>query len=158
MKRNNLIFSCLIILLTASCTNDGVDLSKSDYLIFGRYNGQCVGEQCIEIFKLEQDNLYEDTKDNYPDRDYLYDGNYVLLSREKFNLAKDLTSSFPTDLLKEVKTTIGLPDGGDWGGLYIEYNYNGVRKFWMIDLNKDNVPEKYHAFIAKVTEKINLLK
>lgn len=36
-------------------------------------------------------------------------------------------------LLKEKKTVIGQPDAGDWGGIYVEYNANGLRKLWLLD-------------------------
>ena len=76
----------------------------------------CMGEQCVEIFRLEKDKLFEDTKDLYPSRIDFYDGNYVQLSKQKFNDSKDLTNYFPTELLNETDTVIGQPDAGDWGG------------------------------------------
>ena len=137
---------------------DNIELSKSDYIIFGHFYGECFGEQCVEIFRLEQDKLFEDTKDKYPSRNSFYEGNYFLLSQQKFNDTKDLNDSFPADLLNETNTVIGQPDAGDWGGLYIEYNFNGIRKFWLLDQMTTNVPTKYHNFIDKVNEKISLLK
>jgi hypothetical protein len=117
-----------------------------------------MGEQCVEIFRLEKEKLCEDTKDQYPNSNDFYSGNYVQLSQQKFDATKDLTNCFPTDLLNETDIVIGQPDAGDWGGLYIEYNFNGVRKFWLLDQNKSNVPTKYHDFIDKVNEKIELLQ
>jgi hypothetical protein len=61
---------------------------------------------------------------------------------------------FPTDLLYETSTIIGQPDAGDWGGLYIEYSFDGVRKFWLLDKMTSNVPARYHDFIDDVNEKI----
>ena len=100
----------------------------------------------------------EDTRDIYPVSTSFYDGNYKLLTQEQFNDVKDLSDFFPNDLLMESTTVIGQPDAGDWGGLYIEYNYNGTRKFWLLDKKKSNVPVKYHSFIDKVNEKIQLLQ
>jgi hypothetical protein len=37
-----------------------------------------------------------------------------------------LTKYFPTDLLNETEKVIGQPDAGDWGGLYVAYNINGI--------------------------------
>src|SRR5690606_35647267 len=113
----------------------------------------CIGEQCVEIFKLEEGKLFEDTKDQYPNSDNFYIGNYVQLSQQKHAAVKDLTNSFPTELLNETNTIIGQPDAGDWGGIYVEYNTGGVRKFWLLDQMKSNVPEKYHNFIDNVNEK-----
>jgi hypothetical protein len=71
---------------------------------------------------------------------------------------EDLMDFFPQDLLNESDTVIGMPDAGDWGGFYIEYNFNGTRRFWILDKMKTNVPGKYHAFIDKLNEKIDLLQ
>jgi len=148
----------LLAIIIISCKRDHDQVPNSDYLIFGHFYGECGGENCIEIFKLGSDNLYEDTKDQYPNANSFYDGSYVKLSDEKFNMTKDLMDFFPYDLLNETNTVIGQPDAGDWGGLYIEYKFNGTRKFWLLDLMKTNVPSKYHNFIDKVVEKTDQLK
>jgi len=149
---------CLLTISICSCKKDNVILSTSDYIVFGHFYGECGGEQCIEIFRLEQNKLLEDTRDIYPNSTSFYNGNYNLLTQQKFNDAKDLLLFFPNDLLIETNTVIGEPDAGDWGGLYIEYNYNGTRKFWLLDQKKSNVPSKYHNFIDKVNEKIKLIQ
>lgn len=158
MTRNILSMICLTVFLLTSCKKDDVELSNSDYIVFGHFYGLCIGEQCVEIFRLEDDKLFEDTKDQYPNSNGFYNGNYVQLSQQKFQDTKDLTNSFPADLLNETNTVIGQPDAGDWGGLYIEYSVNGVRKFWLLDQMKSNVPAKYHDFIDKVNEKITELQ
>lgn len=135
-----------------------MNLSASEYLIFGHFYGMCMGETCVEIYRLEKDQLLEDTRDRYPATTGFYNGSYERLSQKKFDDCKDLISYFPVSLLSEPGNVIGQPDAGDWGGLYIEYNFNGLRKFWLLDQMKTNVPVKYHAFIDKVNEKITLLK
>ena len=158
MTRNILSMICLTIFLLTSCKKDEVELSDSDYIVFGHFYGECLGEQCVKIFRLEKDKPFEDTKKQYPNRFNFYEGDYVQLSQQKFNDTKDLTNYFPTDLLNESDTVIGQPDAGDWGGLYVEYNVDGVRKFWLLDQMKSNVPSKYHNFIDKVNEKIAQLQ
>jgi hypothetical protein len=159
MTRNILSTICLTVFLLASCEkDDSIKLSDSDYIVFGHFYGECMGEQCVEIFRLEKDKLFEDTKDQYPNRNDFYVGNFVQLSQQKFNDTKDLTNYFPTDLLNETDTVIGQPDAGDWGGLYVEYYFNGVRKFWLLDQMKSNIPTKYHNFIDKINEKITQLQ
>jgi hypothetical protein len=157
MKQRIFTF-CLLIIITASCRKDKDKLSSFDYLIFGHFYGECFGEQCIEIFKLEQNQLLEDTTDIYPNSTSFYNGKYKLLSQQKFDSARDLVNFFPAELLTEPDTVIGQPDAGDWGGLYIEYSDNGKRKFWLLDQMKSNVPSKYHTFIDKVNEKIKLIQ
>lgn len=150
---------CLTVFTLTSCEkDDNLELSTSDYIIFGHFYGKCVGEQCIEIFRLENEKLFEDSKDQYPNSGEFYGGIWVQLSQQKFNDTKDLTKYFPTDLLNETEKIIGQPDAGDWGGLYVEYNINGVRKFWLLDQKKSNVPTKYHNFHDKINEKIGQLQ
>lgn len=159
MKPSILITTCLTLLLLIACEkDDNVELSKSDYIIFGKFYGECSGEGCVEIFRLEQDKLFEDTKDQYPGRSSFYEGKFIQLSQRKFRETQDLRNYFPTDLLNETDIVIGQPDASDGGGLYIEYNSKGVRKFWLLDNMKSNVPTKYHNFIDRVNEKIEQLK
>lgn len=126
--------------------------------MFGHFYSECEGEGCIDIFRLEQNRLLEDTRDEYPRSDRFYKGSYKQQTSEHFEAVKDLKDFFPNELLSEKKNIIGEPDAGDSGGLYIEYNLDGTHQFWLLDLNKRNVPAKYHAFIDKVVEKISVLK
>ncbi len=52
---------------------------------------------------------------------------------------------------------IGQPDAGDWGGIYVEYKFNSVRKFWLIDQKKSNIPAYLHEFVDKTNKKIELI-
>ena len=153
-----------ILIIIISCTTlwgcekeDEINLSGPEYLIFGHFYGECMGESCVEIFRLETNRLLEDTNDFYPSHTDYYEGNYTELSKSKFNLVKDLLDYFPEDLLNENNKRIGEPDAGDWGGLYIEYNYDGKRQFWLIDQKKSNVPGYLHDFIDKVNENIAMI-
>ena len=162
MKKSILYLLSLISISFFACEKDNMNseivLSQSDYLVFGHFYGECVGEDCISIYRLEKYRLLEDTTDVYPSWTNFYDGKYVRLNQLKFNAVKDLINDFPIELLSETNTIIGHPDGGDWGGLYIEYNYNGIKKFWLLDKWKSNVPTKYHKFIDQVNAKISLIQ
>ena len=161
MKHINSLVICLAIFLFTSCdngSNNGLSLSDSDYIIFGHFYGECGGETCIEIFRLEKDKLFEDINDNYPNSQNFYDGNYVQLSHQKFIETQDLMDNFPPGLLAETNHVIGQPDETDGGGIYLEYNVNGIRKFWLLDEMKSNVPAEYHDFIDKVNGKIEQLQ
>lgn len=143
----------------SSCNKKCDHLSADDYLVFGHFYGMCQGEACIEIFRLEDKRLLEDSRDEYPSHSNFYNADFSrVLSTQQFDDVKDLTDFFPTDLLSESNHTIGQPDAGDWGGLYIEYQKDGERYFWILDKMKSNVPSKYHEFIDKVEAKIALLQ
>lgn len=148
---------CLAVLSLSSCKKEKITLYDADYLVFGHFYGECMGERCVEIYRLEKDHLFEDTKDQYPSFNEFYTGIYVPLSQQNFNDTKDLMNDFPMSLIDDTAQVIGYPDAGDWGGLYIEYNFNEVSRYWILDQMKDNVPAQYHAFIDRVNEKIDRL-
>ena len=157
MKTNvmkNLIFAFLPFLLIFACSsNNDIVLEEDDYLIFGHFYGFCLGETCIETFKLTSNKLYEDSNDQYTHESF----NFETLDGAKFELVKDLVDYFPTKLLSEKKPVLGCPDCADGGGIFIEYSKNGTVKRWNIDQMKANVPSYLHDFMDKVNEKIDLI-
>lgn len=160
LKSSFIILPLLSLLLTC-CKREEIKPSSKDYLIFGSFISECAGARgggCIEIFKLERDQLLKDTNNNYPNSSSFYEGNYIKLSQQKFDDAKDLLNNFPRELWKEPKRIIGEPDYKDQGGLYIEFKHNRKRKFWLVDTDKSSVPAKYHEFIDKVRGTIKKIK
>lgn len=155
MKILSLLIIALFLTLT-SCTKDE-DVKNDEVLTFGQFFGFCAGDGCIRIYKMDQTSIKEDTTDQYPSEQF-YNGIYVPLSESKFNETKDLFNSFPQDLFNESQTTIGMPDAGDWGGYYVEYKKGDQHKMWLIDKMRTNVPEKYHAFLDKIDEKLVILE
>ena len=159
MKATKFIFTLFIFTtLLYSCNkSDDDSLDTEDYLIFGHFYGECGGEGCVEIFKLEEGKLFEDSNDTYPGSSDYYAANFSQLSNDLYTQVTGLEDVFPDGLLNEPAVVIGQPDAGDWGGLYIEYNKNGVHDFWLLDQKKSNVPPIYHDFIDAVNEKIQLI-
>jgi len=131
-----------------------VEFGNADHLIFGHFYGFCVGEGCIEIFKLEKSGLSEDSLDTFPRKDDFYDGNFIPLDSTKYNLVKYLMDDFPENLLSDETGVFGCPDCADGGGLYIEYYFNGIHKSWIIDQVKSHVPVYLHDFMDEVNNKI----
>ena len=152
MKKLLLIFIVAMLLFGCSSSND-IKLNDNDYLIFGHFYGFCLGENCIELFKLTNDKLYEDTLDNYNGSPV----NFEELSNEKFEQVKDLIDALPTILLTDTEEVFGCPDCADGGGLHIEYSKNGHIRRWRIDQVKANVPYFLHDFMDAVNEKISLI-
>jgi len=159
MKYLKILIVCIGIgwFLNSCCEKADIDPEGSGYLVFGQFYGFCIGDDCVQIFKLEHDNLLEDTKKEYPGRSDFYEGSYVGLDNSHFEQVKDLIDYFPEEMLNEVDTVFGCPDCMDQGGMYIEYNFNGIRKFWIIDNFTGNVPAYLHDFMEKVNEKIDLI-
>ena len=153
MKTIQLFALTMMIFFISACDNE-IKLSENDYLIFGHFYGECLGENCVETFKLTNDKLFEDGTDNYFGNGTF---NFVELANGKFEQTKDLTDYFPMQLLTETETTFGCPDCADQGGIFIQYCKNGVIKSWRIDQSKTNVPTYLHNFVDKVNEKIGLI-
>lgn len=163
-----IFFTCILcsvvtaLFLPGACSDDmGIPrLDDGDYLIFGTYYGMCAGD-CVEFYKLGKDKLSENERKGNPVAyvpDGFYAGEFVSMTQAQFEAAKDLRTYFPAGLLEEDDVFIGCPDCADGGGIYVEYNVGGVRKYWKIDATKYDVPKKYHSFIDKVKEKVDLLK
>ena len=63
-----IIFSILTISFLCSCemtmdngkiANLNENLTTNSYLIFGAYHGECLGEDCVEIYKIENNELFK---------------------------------------------------------------------------------------------------
>lgn len=144
----------LMVVVISSCSNDSdITLDEDDYLIFGHFYGMCVGERCVEIYKLTETRLYEDVNDNY----LLTDFNFKRLSNYLFEQVRDLPGYLPDELLNTDEDTFGCPDCADQGGIFIQLSQNGTVRTWKIDQMKSNVPDYLNAFVDKVNEKIDML-
>ena len=151
----NLYLFAIVLLLSTSCKNlRSVDnTTHEDYLIFGHFYGRCIGENCIETFKLDRHSLYKDILDSNDGDDF----KFVLLEENQFEKVKDLFSQFPDQLIQEKEEVIGCPDCADGGGIFIKILRNRNSYQWRIDKNKDNLPSYLHFFIDQVNTKIDLL-
>lgn len=154
MKRIRFVVFTLTILAIFSCKKDDeIGVNKTDFLIFGHFYGNCIGEECVETFKLTTNKLYEATNDNHGGTDYTF----IELGNDKFEEVKDLFDYFPDQLLNENEDIIGCPDCLDQGGLFIQYSENGNLNSWEIDQSKISVPSYLHEFMDMVNEKISLI-
>lgn len=151
------LMALLVGFSAVSCTSDDTNNAPKDFLVFGHFYGMCGGEECVEIFKITDNALKEDGKDEYPNRDKLYEGDYTTLATEDFDKVKDLRDHFPKKLLDETDLVLGCPDCADGGGLYIEYKSGDTHRFWFIDQSQASVPSYLHDFMDLANEKISLI-
>ena len=129
-----------------------------EYIVFGHFYGECGGEGCVEIFKIDGSDLFEDISDIYPGSSDFYNGNFATKwSAEKFELVKDLKTFFPESLMDEPDVVQGQPDGGDWGGIYFEMQRGTTHRFWLLDQMEANMPAEYNAFVDRINEKIAII-
>lgn len=133
----------------------------SGELIFGEFYGRCRGsEECIEIFKLTAEGLYEDQRDVYPSSDALQ-VSFKPLSAGQHAKAKDLLGQLPRELLKLKQPTIGCPDCADQGGYLIAYRVSedkGERQIWRVDKKLDQLPDYLQPFVQSIEKTIDAIQ
>ena len=150
------IYYLLIVLFLFGCDKNDEE-QNLDTFIFGHFFGECFGESCVEIYKIEGDQLFEDTKDQYPS----INGNtYDWVQREDVNiqLIEDILIDIPDELFNETDQIIGMPDAGDWGGIYVKVIRESDTKFWLIDHFNENVPEYLIDFTTSIKLSIEELR
>ncbi len=150
-------YSILLMIMIASvfssCSEDEI-AEPTEYLIFGHFYGFCVGDHCIQIYKLDGEGLYMDQNKTYPRHDEFYDASFVELGNKYYELVNDLEIYFPSQLLNETDTIIGCPDCADGGGLYIEYKTETIHRFWLIDQDISRVEPYLYEFMEQINDKI----
>ena len=159
MKNAFYIFSLCVCLTSIGCNDEtakaNFDLSTIEYLSFGHLYGFCQGEECIEIFRIDDKGISEDTTDVYPSRTESYKGNFVLIADADPSAFESLITQFPEELLNEEETVLGCPDCADQGGYYIVILFkDGINRFWVLDTNKSSVPEYAHDYMDLISSAI----
>lgn len=156
MKKIVFAFISFLVIASFACKkSDPSAKSPEEYFVFGHFYGECGGPGCVIMFKIENGILYEDTLDQYPIGIGLGQTSFIAYPQDKYEIAKVLIDAFPAELALTPNTTLGIPDGGDWGGLYIERKIGGTVQYWYLDLNLDNMPVQYHAYVEKVRDVIS---
>lgn len=127
---------------------------KGPTITFGRYYGKCIGNSCIEIFRLIDLTLLEDTLDNYPISGVFYQGKFTQFKGSAKIKTSDILPSFPLELLDSKVTTYGTPDAGDWGGIYLEYQDGDYHRYWFLDLHIGNNPKFVREYVTLLNDRI----
>lgn len=157
-----IIILTLPLVIFTACQSDNPSpgaesqiFSENEYLIFGHFYGFCGGEECIEIFKVTNDALFEDTNDFYPNSDNIYEAKFIQLPESKFKHLNELNFEIPGQLFDETETVIGAPDAADGGGIYLQLPDG---RFWLLDMSLTYLPDYLHPLreqIRKAIAKIN---
>lgn len=146
-----------------SCSNDETPLTAggAEHFIFGKFAGECEGEQCIEIYKFESGQIFEDQTDLYPDWGQGHRGTFA--ERPDADHVIDqlelIVRTLPSGLASEANRVFGCPDCADQGGIYVEVKDFGIdRIFWLFDNDLDEVPVEYHFLVERITEIVNQIE
>ena len=148
-----LFFISFSLFVLNGCTSEVENepqISDTDYLIFGTFYGECIGEGCIELFKIEDGSLYEDTVDLYPNGRDQYEGSFIELSSDMYEKVKELAIEIP-EFIWDIETgTYGCPDCSDGGGVFILIKQGDATKAWTLDNFLNGIPEPLHEVVNKV--------
>ena len=151
-----LIITFTVIWFYVGCSSDQ-EMMSSDTLIFGQFYGACSGSDCVQTFKIENNQLFEDSIDDYGQNNF----DFAPRDQSDYDLVSDLVGLVPSQLLDESSQTFGCPDCADQGGLYIQIvsiDSEVINLEFRMDLDKNNVPEYLHSFIDILTARIVLLQ
>jgi len=140
----------------------GEPVDDTQHFIFGHFYGECAGEGCVEMYKLENGRLYEDDLDQYPNFTTPIEAHWNELPNAKYEAVKDIENDFPNQLYSETGHVLGQPDAGDWGGIYVEKTITGdsatYAGFWLLDKNEYNMSDMYNEFVDSIEVKIMLIQ
>lgn len=148
----------VLVALPFACVNDNIDAEKyrsGNYVVFGNYHGMCA-VQCVRMYLLNENSLFEDTNKRLPSTLKPYEGNFSVDRGSRLDDVKDILTQIPEALVKSEENVLGCPDCSDGGGLYIETKIDGEIRFWFID--KQRMPAGLEDFITLVNEKLLLLE
>ncbi len=148
-----LLFASLILF---SCTKDEFKLEENDYLIFGIYNGFCMGN-CTSLFKIDNLQLLEDNMSTFvPGEELLFKEDP--LSDSKYELAYTAFEEIPQELKNHMDKSFGCPGCVDQDIIYLQY-FDGADTYeWQVDTDTDALPEFLVPYTKKIVEIVDQLK
>lgn len=154
MKIVILLFALLGMTFTSCHESWLLTHDEDEYILFGHFHGECIGEDCVRIFKLTEKHLFRDQINKYPGR-----GPHVWkkMSDRQNRIAQGLPDLFPDDFL-DAPQTYGCPDCSDQGGIIFILKDNSTIRVWNIDKDKNQIPEAFHPFVDKVIDVIDQIK
>lgn len=153
--KNFLLFLVLLPVLGCNKQEDTAPSPETfDYFIFGTAAGKCTGN-CVTLYKLEGQNLYEDDNANYlmlSSQDFPFQT--TSLSAEKVALAETLQAQIPANLFEEPDGNVGCPDCYDQGLFYVKIKAGDTVREWRID----RAVQEYTAYCDLISTTLDQLK
>lgn len=142
--------------LSVSCKGECEPTEEQDYIIFGDFYGFCLGDNCIDYYKIQNGILYKDLEDKYPNANMTYQFQVHPLPLEA-NSVMDIGAEIDSDIYGE-DPTIGSPDAMDQGGYYIEILSDGQKHQWRIDKIRQSVPDYLHPLCDSLDHYMEVLE
>jgi hypothetical protein len=146
-----ILYVFALIFLLGACHYQCDCLPQTEWLIFGRYHGKCVGD-CAHFYKLTPNALFKDDIERFQIAENV---SFVTtpMPESKFQKARVLLTEFPYALLGEDADTFGCPDCADQGGYYLELRREGKTYRWRIDTREEELP----SYLVAYTRRMNMV-
>lgn len=144
-KRIGAVCGLMVVLLIYGCRAE----EEQNYLIFGEYYGFCTGPECMRYYKVQNNSLYQNTVDTYPQWDGASTLEFVPYTGNYPGDVLTLASEIPGQLYQD-SAVIGMPDAYDQGGYYVELKADETIYTWKIDHDSVNIPAYLHPFCEKM--------
>ncbi|HCM77301.1 MAG TPA: hypothetical protein DIS90_13025 [Cytophagales bacterium] len=149
----------IIILLAVVLALDGCEKNHEPQqqaaLIFGMAHGFCAGD-CAHFFQLKDGQLFRDVVERYTGSEPAFE--VTPMSKDQYEIAKQLIQDFPDYLTNNPNTTFGCPDCADQGGYHLYYKSETAVSYWHIDTSLENVPAEIRDYMSKVRTVVDQLK
>lgn len=146
-----LLFFTMLLLLTAfTCQEDDLSVTSAERLIFGAYNGFCVGDQCLSLYKLEGGTLYKETSLTNRDLNLPVEGKFDELDDDLYKIAESLIAEFPQRLLDEDKEVYGCPGCHDQTTILVQLETTEKTRFWRLDSDLPAIPKDLQQYVQEI--------
>ena len=146
------VIAIMVLLFATACNDEDIsdlNVNNSDTLTFGVVYGFCFGDECVQLFKLEDDELYKTNFERFVAEEPInFDG--APLPEADYELANPLRQQFSDALLNTRDTILGIPDAYDQGGIFIQLETDNVSRYWMLDTNIEALPTEVQPYAKQV--------
>ncbi|MBW4361274.1 protease complex subunit PrcB family protein [Flavobacterium taihuense] len=130
----------------------------NDYVVMGTYFGECIGTDCQQFFKMDNEKVLHYLNVNYNSYDFNPYSYKALGFKDDFAA---FLLKIPTEIkaLKGQTKTFGAPDSHDQGGVYFEWSQAGtVTKIYLDTDNSTDQTQNIMLFKKVIQDKITELK
>ncbi len=125
--------------------------------VFGQYNISCPGGNCVQIYQLKDQQVFEDVSYKTISTTAFFIGNFSPMEGHNVGAIEELVEQFPAELFTEENIEIGCPNCDGRGGIYLEIEKEGLHRFWLIDNNCENLPKYLRNYIKTLKSKLTQL-
>ena len=149
--------SCVVlsVLLCMSCSSDDTtndEQNQNRVLIFGWFADDSCSGDCASIYKIDNENIYQDIDFNFPEGD-VFQGNFQLMQNANYENFEGLINQLPNELLSAPNGYLDCTDCTDeLGGFYLEYKVDGIIKTWRA--RNAQFPDYFESYRSLLVNKL----